>query len=187
MNITSAIMQRRTIRRFLQKPIDKTTLLELINLSRLYASGGNLQPIRYAAVIKQALLNDIFDTLRWAAYLPGFEIHDDQRPTAYVILTADAQSKKNCQFDLGAAATTLMLAAEEQGLGTCCLASFNRAKLIDILNLPENQEPLLVIALGYPAQQSKAVDCTDDIKYYENEEGCLCVPKRRLDDLLTLY
>ena len=187
MDVKSAILQRRTIRRFTQEPVSKDIIISLVELSRLYASGGNLQPIRYSAIMKQSLVDDIFNTLRWAAYLPGFEINDNQRPTAYIVLTADAHSKTKCQFDLGAAATTLMLAAEEHGLGTCCLASFNRSKLFEILNLPEDQEPLLVIALGHPAQQSKAVDCTGDIKYFEDEDGCLCVPKRKLNEILTVY
>lgn len=187
MDIISAIEQRRTIRRFLQKPIDKETILRLVKLSRLYASGANIQPIRYCAVEDMEMRDQIFDILRWAAYLPDFKIRDDQRPTAYVILTADLQRKKNCQFDLGAAATTLMLAAEAYGLGTCCLASFNRERLVEILDLTEGQEPLLVVALGYPDQKSKAVDFMGDIKYYEDADGCLCVPKYALDELLTLY
>jgi nitroreductase len=187
MNIQTAITQRRTIRRFQNKPVDSKVLKELVNLSRLYASGGNLQPIRYAVVTKQDLLDSVFDTLKWAAYLPGFEIKEEEQPMAYVILTCDTNVKKNAQFDLGAASTTLMLAAESYGLSTCCLGSFDKAKVISLLELPENLDPLLVMALGYPAQQSRAVDMTDDVKYFEDENGCLCVPKRTLEAVMTLY
>ncbi len=186
MDVESAIRQRRTIRRFQQLPIDENQLRELVKLSRLYASGGNLQPIRYIGVLDEQMRNDVFENLRWAAYLPGFEISDNQRPMGYVILTCHAPAKRNCQFDLGAAATTLMLAAEGQGIATCCLGSFGRERMIEILGL-HDEEPLLVIALGYPAQKSKVVDLVDDVKYYENKDGCLCVPKRTMDDLLTLY
>lgn len=186
MDVKSAIVQRRTIRRFQQLPIHASQIRELVDLSRLYASGGNLQPIHFVAVLDGEKRNAVFETLRWAAYLPGFQIEENQRPMGYVVLTCNEQAKRNCQFDLGAAATTLMLAAQEQGLATCCLASFSREKLIEILNL-SNEEPLLVIALGYPDQKSKAVDLVTDVKYYENEEGCLCVPKRITDDLLTMY
>lgn len=187
MDIKDAILNRRTIRRFQQKPVKIEVLTELVELSRLYASGGNLQPIRYAVVLDPAKRNAVFDTLRWAAYLPGYEIKDDQRPTAYVVLMADEQVKKNCQFDLGASATTFMLAAEEHSLSTCCLGSFNKEKLIEILKLSDELEPLLVIAVGYPGHNSKAVDYIDSVKYYEDESGCLCVPKRSVDEVLTVY
>ena len=186
MDVKNAIIKRRTIRRFLQTPLSKDVLCELVDLSRLYASGGNLQPIRFVAVLDEQKRNAVFNTLRWAAYLPGFEISESQRPTAYVILTCDAQVKRNCQFDLGAAATTLMLAAEDYGIATCCLASFDREKIMEQFDMT-NEEPLLVIAMGYPAQESKAVDFVDNVKYYENEEGCLCVPKRTLEDILTMH
>lgn len=187
MDINAAIMQRRTIRRFQNKPVDREILREIVGLSRLYASGGNLQPIRYCVIQKQNLLDSIFETLRWAAYLPGFEIKEGERPTAYVILTNGEESKRNIQFDVGAAATTLMLAAEGYGLASCCLGSFDKAKVAQLLQLSEQQEPLLVIALGYSSQKSKAVDMADDVKYFEDDAGCLCVPKRTLADILTEY
>ena len=155
MDIKTAITQRRTIRRFQNKAIDEQVLRNIIALSRLYASGANMQPIRYIAVTNQNRLDSVFATLRWAAYLPEFRIEYDSRPMAYIILTSD---KSNCQFDLGAAATTLMLAAEGEGLATCCLGSFDRSKLRKILLMKDGQEPLLVVALGYPAQTSRIVE-----------------------------
>lgn len=187
MDVKTAVNQRRTIRRFQNKAVSMDTLRELVDLSRMYASGGNLQPIRYAAVTQKDKLDGIFETLRWAAYLPGFEISDENRPMAYVVLACDRQVKRNCQFDVGAAATTLMLVAEEKSLGTCCLGSFNAEKVSELLELPENMAPVLVIALGYPAQKSRAVRITDDIKYYEDASGCLCVPKRALDEVLWVF
>ena len=141
-----------------------------------------MQPIRYIVVTEKANLDRVFASLRWAAYLPGFEIKYEQRPMAYIVLTSD---KKNCQFDLGAAATTLMLAAEGKGLGSCCLGSFDKKVLLELLPLQQDQEPLLVIALGYPAQNSKIVEYNGDVKYYEDSDGCLCVPKRTIYDILT--
>lgn len=187
MDIQTAINSRRTIRRFRNQPVSRELVTHLVDLSRMYASGGNLQPIRYLAVLDQPYLDQTFETLRWAAYLPGFEILPEQRPMAYVILVADEKVKKSCQFDVGAAATTLMLAAEGEGLGTCCLGSFSRDTLKKLYALDPWEEPLLVIALGYPDQKSRAVDLVSDVKYYEDKNGCLCVPKRKLEDILSVF
>ena len=186
MDIQTAIIQRRTIRRFQNKPVGEDKVRKLVDLSRFYASGANLQPIRYIGITSQPLLDQIFENLRWAGYLPGFEIQPHQRPMAYVVLTCSGKTKKNHQFDVGAAATTLMLAAEGEGLATCCLGSFTTERLKDILKIEEPMEPVLVIALGYPAQKSRAVDLVDDVKYYEDDDACLCVPKRKLDDVLQM-
>lgn len=183
MDIQTAIINRRTIRRFLDKPIELDTLKKIVDLSRFYASAANLQPIRFAIINQQPQLDGVFETLRWAGYLPGFKIENDQRPTGYVVLYCDEKVKRSCQFDVGAAATTLMLAAEGEGLSTCCLASFNTEIISRILSLPETQTPAMVIALGYPLQKSRAVEMRDDVKYFEDENGCLCVPKRSFDEV----
>lgn len=186
MDIQTAITQRRTIRRFQNKPVGEDVVRRLVDLSRLYASGANLQPVRYIGITQQPLLDQVFADLRWAGYLPGFEIMPHQRPMAYVVLTCNGKTRKNHQFDIGAAATTLMLAAEGEGLGTCCLGAFSTEKIKQLLEIEDPMEPVLVIALGYPDQKSRAVDLTDDVKYYEDETGCLCVPKRTLDEVLRM-
>ena len=186
MNIQEAIINRRSIRRFTSDPISKDQIRNTVDLARLYASGANLQPIRFIGVTEEAVRNKIFPILRWAAYLPDFEIPAENRPTAYLILTCPAAKKKSCQFDLGAAATTLMLAAEGEGIATCCLASFDRDALVSLLDLPEDTEPLLVIAMGYPAQKSHAVPYEGSVKYYIGEDGTLCVPKLSAAEVLRL-
>ena len=186
MDILTAIRQRRTIRRFENRPVTIQQIKDIVELARLYASGANLQPIRFIGVTDPELRDAIFKGLRWAAYLPGFEILPEHRPMGYVVLTCDSAKKNSCRFDLGAASTTLMLAAEGEGLATCALASFDREALMKDLQISENMEPLLVIALGYPAQKSKVVPYAGDVKYFEDENGELCVPKLSLEEVLTI-
>lgn len=186
MDVQTAILQRRTIRRFQKTAVDPERIRKLVDLSRLYASGGNLQPIRYIGVTEKKLRDKIFPALRWAAYLPGFQISEENRPMAYVILTCEAGKKQACQFDLGASATTLMLAAEGEGLSTCCLGAFHRDTLVEALGLSEDMEPLLVIALGIAAEHSRVAPWNGDVKYFEDPDGNLCVPKRSLDEIFEL-
>ena len=149
MDVQNAILGRRTIRRFTQEPISAEQLTHLVSLARLYASGANLQPIRFLGITEEPLRGQVFSLLRWAAYLPGYAITPENRPTAYLVLTSEASKKNSCRFDLGAAATTLMLASEGEGIGTCCLASFDRERLIDLLEIPENIEPLIHVKSGH--------------------------------------
>lgn len=175
MNVLQAIESRRSIRRFTQQPIDKEILHKLIDVSRLYASGRNFQPIRFGLIAKKENTDRVFPLLKWAGYLPGFTITEDQTPTAYIVLCAENPAA--CQFDVGAASTTVMLAAREFGLDTCCLLSFQAQPLREILNLPDDLKPAMVIALGYPDQQSRVVPQETDCKYFETPDGILNVPK----------
>ena len=183
MTVLDAIESRRSIRRFTQTPIDSSLLNKILHVSRLYASGRNLQPIRFGLIARKENTDRVFPLLKWAGYLPGFEITEQQKPTAYLVLLAENPAA--CQFDIGAASTTVMLAAREFGLQSCCLLSFQAEPLRQLMQIPGNLKIAMVIALGYPDQESRAVEQVTDCKYYETDDGVLNVPKLSLSQLLV--
>ena len=81
----------------------------------------------------------------------------------------------------------MMLAAEEMGIASCWLGAIDRAAIKQILGLDDKFEVLYLLALGYPAQKSKAVKMQDaSTKYYLDENGELNVPKRSIEEILIL-
>lgn len=54
-------------------------------------------------------------------------------------------------IDLSIAMEHIALAATNEGLATCWIGSFNRKAVKEILNLPDGEEPVQLMALGYPA------------------------------------
>lgn len=184
MDTRSAILQRRSIRRFLPRPVADEILTDLVNLARLHATGANSQPLRFAIISRKPMTDKTFSHLKWAMFLPDFEIREDQRPAAYIVLLRDETVSKSCSYDVGAASTTIMIAAENYGLATCALASFSREKLAETLNLPAHLHPELVIAVGYPDQKSHAIPYAGSKKYFEAEDGTLQVPKHSLEEVL---
>lgn len=182
MNVLEAIESRRSIRRFTQQPIPGEILDKIIEVSRLYAPARNVQTIRFALVAKKENTDRVFSFLKWAGYLPDFTITEQQRPTAYIVLCAE--NPGTCQFEVGAASTNVMLAAREFGLQSCCLLSFQAQPLRELLQLTENLKPAMVIALGYPEQESRVVPQVTDCKYYETPDGVLNVPKLSKEQVL---
>lgn len=185
MNTIDAMLLRRSIRKFRPEPIPAACLTRILEAARLYPSGGNLQPVRFALVTTPALTDAIFADLKWAMYLPEFPIAPAERPTAYIILLRDGRISKRCDYDIGTASTMVMLAAVEQGLATCPIGNFQADKLRALLKLPENLHPELVIALGYPAQESHVVPMADTVRYAQTPDGSFLVPKRNLQDILV--
>lgn len=180
MNICDAIRQRRSIRRFLPREVPQQALQELAELARLYASGGNMQPMKLAIIQEKKHRDTVFSCLKWAMYLKDFTIREDQRPMAYLVLIGDKQIRGQYGFDLGAMATNVMLGALEFDLASCCLAIVEKDPVRKLLGLTEHQEPEVVIALGYPDQKSEIVEFTDSPAYIQKENGDLLVPKRSL-------
>jgi len=66
------------------------------------------------------------------------------------------------------------------------VGNINKPKLEDALEIPENFEILLVIALGKPKETVviDEVDAGADIKYWRDAEQVHHVPKRKLKDIV---
>ena len=184
MQTFDAMQLRRSIRKFRPEQIPADCLDKIVEVSRLYPTGGNLQPVRFAIITKPELTDALFADLKWAMYLPDFTIASDERPTAYIVLLRDTTVRKKCDYDIGAASTMVMLAAADQGLGTCPIGNFTRAKLSALLNLPDTLFPELVIALGYPAHESSVVPMGDSIRYTQDDSGNFHVPKWSTEEVL---
>lgn len=185
MHTLEAMYQRRSIRKFSPEPIPVSDLKEIVEVARLYPSGGNLQPVRFAVLSAKELTDALFADLKWAMYLPGYTIGETERPTAYVVLLRDETVKKKCDYDIGAASTMVMLAAVEKGLASCPIGNFSAPKLQSLLGLSENLQPELVIALGYPAQESSVAPMGDSIRYWQDEQGDFLVPKWSTEEVLV--
>ena len=63
---------------------------------------------------------------------------------------------KWAQFDLGSATTHFCLQAAELGLGTCIMGAFPEEQMKDFLHVPQNRRILVMLAVGYPAGETRA-------------------------------
>ncbi len=185
-SVYELILKRRTIRRFQQEPIQFEALQRLIDAARVAPSASNLQPLQYIVVDDGNLLPEVFSTLRWAGYIaPRGTPLEGERPTAYIVVLVNKEiSSPEYPRDVGAAVENILLAALEEGIGSCCIRSVDTKKLREILNVPEFLEIDSVVALGYSAESPVLEETGGPIKYWKDESGTLHVPKRKLRDIL---
>ena len=178
----------RSYRRFRQiYPVTPQQMTQRVDKARVSASAGNKQPLRYRIVTDKEQCAQIFETLTWAAALPDWDGPEPgQRPTGYIIMATDSETFKGelWRFDAGIAAQTIMLSSTEEGFGGCIMLSFKRGELKKILSMPEDLEPVLVLALGRPIEDIRLVDAVQgDTTYYRDEQQVHYVPKRKLEDI----
>lgn len=182
------VRKNRSYRRFHQDvPVDLDTLRGLANLARLSASGANLQPLKYILSCEPETNARIFSHTRWAGYLkdwPGPA--EGERPAAYIVILGNTEIRKSFGCDHGIAAQSIMLGAAERGLGGCMIGSIDHDGLRQALDIPQQYEILLVLALGKPKEKVviEEVGPDGDIRYYRDAEGVHHVPKRSLDELI---
>lgn len=178
------IKNRRTIRKFLQKPVPEDVLLKCVDAARLSPCGGNLQPLRYVIVNDPKLLKSVFNTLSWAVYLPEYFPTEEEMPTAYIIILLDKNARTPIH-DASIASMSISMVAHSEGLGSCILQSVDRTKLRKSLNVPDYLDIPLVVALGYSAETPVVAPVSDgEIHYWLDEDGVLHVPKRKMDEIV---
>ena len=112
-----------------------------------------------------------------AGYLPHWEGPEvGERPPAYIICLLDNTLQKGpeteAHFDLGIATQNMLLGAAEAGIYGCRIGAFSREKVKEQLNLSEQYIPLLVVALGYPAEEVVIEEIGEDgdIRYWHDEK-----------------
>lgn len=149
MDTLEAIFTRRSVRSFTADPIPPETLDTILRAAIAAPTGGNVQPLVYVTVQEPRRLA----ALRTLA--PGII----GKPAAVVVMCMDqprravnaaGQYDEMSLMDLGASLENILLAALALGFGGCAIGSFNKQAITTFLDLPENLEPYLLVALGKP-------------------------------------
>ncbi len=184
-------MDARSVRRFEEtQEIGRDVLEGLIGVARLSPSAANLQPLKYRLVDDGAEKAALYPALSWAGYLKDWPGPDPgERPGGYIVITRDRELKaidKLLMCDVGIVGMAIQLRAREIGLGCCMIASFTAGKLVGALKLPEQFEPLLVLALGTPKERVVPDDLAPGggIEYYRDASRVHHVPKRTLAEVI---
>jgi nitroreductase len=187
MNLKDLILKTRTVRRFEESSkIDLSTIEKLVDLARLSASGANRQPLKYILYNTPKDCEKVFPYLAWAGYIedwPGPV--QGERPSAYIIILGDKTITDIFGVDHGIAAQSIMLGANEVGLGGCMIGSIKREELREELNIPDKYDILLILALGKPVETIIIDEIkNNDVKYWRDAEKKHHVPKRNLKELI---
>lgn len=165
MTAKECIEGRRSIRQFQDKPVSHELLEEIISTASYAPSWKNTQITRYTAV--EGATKD-----KLAECTTIFPINAGRINSAPMVIAVSVV-KGRCgyerdgsfstvkgdgwqMFDAGIASEALCLAAYEKGLGTVILGLFDVAESAALLEIPEEQELVALIAIGYPAESPEA-------------------------------
>ena len=165
---------------FVVRPDQLRTIIET---AALCPSARNQQVLRFRPVLSDEA-DKVLKHIRLGGALP--ELHlpfPGTEPRAFVVICSTVEESKYVDIDLGIVAQTMLLRATELGLGGICIGAFDHAEIREALQLP--YEPVLVIAIGRPAERIELVSCHegDSLTYYR-EGGVHYVPKIGIDDLI---
>lgn len=146
------IRTRWSPRAFADKDVSAETLRSLLEAARWAPSCFNDQPWAFVVARRS---DDAAGFERLAACLTGK--NQLWAPKAPVLLLAIARLKfahngkpnRHAQYDVGQAVATLLVEATARGLSLHQMAGFDVEKARETLSIPDDHEPMAMIALGY--------------------------------------
>ena len=164
--VLSSIMARRSIRKYLDKPVEHEKL-ELIARAGINApSGVNRQPWIVRVVEDQKLIAEITEVYKQenAEQVKRDKDFKNMFRNAPNLICVCTPANGGGELDAGLLGENIMLAAQSLGLGTCCLGGPVRFLLsnekckffLDRLDIPSDYKLNYIIAIGYPDEQPDA-------------------------------
>jgi nitroreductase len=145
MDTYEAIQQRKSIRAYQDKPVPRDIIERLLEAGRLAPSAVNIEPWHFITVTnpekRKALSKGIY-----AKFIT-------QAPLAIVVCGDKKASSDWYAVDTSLAVENIVLAAVNEGLGTCIVGSFTESEVKDLLKIPNNFEVIVIISIGYPKEK----------------------------------
>lgn len=146
--VMNTIALRKSIRSFDGRPVEKEKLDRCLEAARLAPSWANKQCWRFVVVTGAQEVEDL-------GILPA-QIKD-----APVLLVAcgdpgrsgDREGKPYYLVDVAIATEHYVLAAWEQGLGTCWVGAFKEERVRKALGIPDEMKVVALVPTGYPAEK----------------------------------
>ncbi len=151
MELLPEILHRRSVRRFKQEPIDSLKLERILEAGRLAPSAKNRQEWRFVVVQKKETLQ----LLQAACF--GQE-HVSGAPALIAACTTNVgyqmpNGQLSYPIDLTFASSFMLLQAVHEGLGTCCVTTFDEPEIKSILSVPYSMRVVMLLLIGTADEQ----------------------------------
>jgi nitroreductase len=170
----SAIFTRRSVRSFLEKPVEQEKIERLLRAGMEAPSGHNRRPWEFIVITDEADRKAIAEMSPYAKMVK----------TAPAVIgvcvdlklgTPDNEGEALWVQDLSAATENILLQITEEGLGGVWLGWYPEKErvqaFVERFGFPPHVLPFSLIALGYPAKPVKAADRYDESRVHYGAYG----------------
>jgi len=149
MDVMDAIKTRKSVRAYLDRPVEDEKLNAILEAARLAPSASNRQEWRFVIVREPK-------TRIKLAAAAGGQMFVEEAPVLIVACAETDGHVMRCgqpcyPIDVAIALDHMSLAAVELGLGSCWIGLFDEKKVKEILRIPDEIRVVELMSLGYPS------------------------------------
>ncbi len=151
MDVLEAILDRRSVRKFINKPIEPDIVADILEAGKWAPTAGNLNT-RSVIIVRDVLSRKQMARASSQSFVA-------EAPVVLVVcahqrLAARKYGKRGAYLyvlqDTAAMIQNIMLAAHSFGIASCWVGAFNEDYVARILKIPPGVRPVALIPIGYP-------------------------------------
>ena len=152
MDTMQCIYTRRSIRKYLDIPLEGEILGRIIEAGTKAPTSGNIQEFRFVVITDETKRKALSQACLQQYWMEKAPVH----------VVACAEIKRPKQFygirgerlytiqNVAAACQNILLAAHNYGVGSCWVGAFDEGAVKSIAGIPDYARPHAIITLGYP-------------------------------------
>lgn len=153
MDFLELVENRYSCRSFSTKEVEKEKIEKILKAAKLAPTARNLQPQRILVLTQKEQLEKLNGCTSYGWNAPVIMILFYDKSVSYKRDKYD--NKEFGDIDGSIVATHMILEAQNLGLGTTWIGSFDPNKLLEIYEIPRNLIPVAILPIGYPSVEAK--------------------------------
>ena len=148
--VVETIKKRRSIRKYLDIPVEWDKIVQVLDAGRYAPFAGNLQSYKIVVVSDKGIKRKIAEAALkqyWIETAPLLIVicGKEERMISYY----GERGKAYLLQSLAAMAENMLVSATDLGLATCWIGAFDEDKVAEAIGCPARAVPNVVIAIGY--------------------------------------
>jgi nitroreductase len=163
-----AIASKREVRDYADRPLPADVQRRILEAGRVSGNSANRQQWRFAVVDSPQAKQRLSETVYTTSNVDG----------APFVVAVVVYGRGPTSFDAGRAAQNMMLAAWNEGVGSCPNGMPDRAATAEVLGLEQGEEPAIVLSFGYPARPR-------DLERRSAEDWIAAADRKPLDEVVS--
>ena len=155
MDFEKLITERYSVRSFKPEHLPQEAVDKILKAGHKAPTGCNYQPQRILVLNTDEAIRKLKDCTKCHFNAPTAMLVCHNKDESWVRKYDGALSSS---VDASIVTTYMMLAAHNIGVGCCWVMHFDPAAMRESFNIPEKFEPVALLVIGYPSDDSKPLE-----------------------------